>query len=188
MGGVSVRFFGTEEECTELIAQLNASLGYPRTYTQADIDSGLVVRHGGGRHTPVESLRTESVARVRAAEVDDDGNPVGNRRRVIAKRLQGANRAAVGRARLRRVINRGDATALVALPGIGAARAAAIIAHREAHGRFANLAELSDAGIPPRVIQGLRDEGATRIDDEDSADAPTVRVAAVAAIRRARNA
>lgn len=183
-----MRFEGTEAECAEVIARVDAELGYPRTYTQADIDSGLVVRHGGGRHVPIEKLATRTVAEPEPLDVDEDGNPTSNRRRVRLRHIQGANRAMVGRDRLRRVINRGDATALVALPGIGAARAAAIIAHREAHGRFANLAELSDAGIPPRVIQGLRDDGEARIDDEDSADSPTVRAAAVAARRRARNA
>lgn len=41
---------------------INRSLGYPRTYTRADVDAGLVVELGGGRHAPVASLRTDTYA------------------------------------------------------------------------------------------------------------------------------
>ena len=44
---------GTEAECAAVIAQVDAELGYPRGYTQADLDSGLVVRHGRGPRAPI---------------------------------------------------------------------------------------------------------------------------------------
>jgi competence protein ComEA len=55
-------------------------------------------------------------------------------------------------------INTADATALDSLPGIGPAKAAAIIAHRDANGPFASVDALGDVtGIGDATIAGLRD-------------------------------
>lgn len=67
-----MRFRGTETECAEIIAQLDAALGYPRGYTQADVDSGLVVRVGGGLHVPLEQIRTETIATPAPVVADAD--------------------------------------------------------------------------------------------------------------------
>ena len=61
-----MRFHGTDTECAEIIAQLDVAHGYPRGYTQADIDSGLVVRVGGGIHVPPDQIRTRPAWQRRA--------------------------------------------------------------------------------------------------------------------------
>jgi competence protein ComEA len=54
-------------------------------------------------------------------------------------------------------LNQADAAALDALPGIGPATAAAIVAHREANGPFASVDELLDVrGIGPAKLEALR--------------------------------
>jgi len=54
-------------------------------------------------------------------------------------------------------INRASAEELVALPGIGPARAAAIIALRDAQGGLRSLDELLDVkGIGPKTLERLR--------------------------------
>ena len=61
-----MKFHGTDTECAEIIAQLDVAHGYPRGYTQADVDSGLVVRVGGGIHVPLDQIRTETTAQPQA--------------------------------------------------------------------------------------------------------------------------
>lgn len=54
-------------------------------------------------------------------------------------------------------INRADAAALDALPGVGPALAARIVAHREANGPFAGVEALVDvAGIGPKTLERMR--------------------------------
>lgn len=51
-------------------------------------------------------------------------------------------------------INRADAEALMVLPGIGSAKAAAIVAYREEHGPFSSLEEMEAvSGISLRMIE-----------------------------------
>lgn len=51
-------------------------------------------------------------------------------------------------------VNRADAEALTELPGIGPAKAAAIVAYREEHGPFSSLEELEQvSGISRRMIE-----------------------------------
>ena len=51
-----------------------------------------------------------------------------------------------------------DYDALRALPGIGEAKAAAIVAYREAHGGFSSVEELLQVkGIGEKILAGLRD-------------------------------
>ena len=51
-------------------------------------------------------------------------------------------------------VNRADAEALTELPGIGPAKAAAIVAYREEHGPFSSLEELEKvSGISRRMIE-----------------------------------
>ena len=55
-------------------------------------------------------------------------------------------------------LNRADEQALDALPGIGPATAAAIVAHREDHGPFTSVTSLQEVpGIGPAKLEGLRD-------------------------------
>lgn len=149
-----MRFHGTQQECAEVIAELDATLGYPRGYTQADIDSGLVVRHGRGPHAPIESIRTETVADV------EDGV-------VQLPTLRPEHKERVGRARVLRVLNRGTREQLIGLPGLGAARADAIIARRES-GRLVSIEDLRGA-LPAQAVQALREYAATKVGDEDDA-------------------
>jgi competence protein ComEA len=55
-------------------------------------------------------------------------------------------------------LNRADAAALDALPGIGPVLAERIVSWRSAHGRFTTVDELAEvAGIGPALMAGLRD-------------------------------
>ncbi|MBU2855479.1 ComEA family DNA-binding protein [Acidithiobacillus ferrooxidans] len=54
-------------------------------------------------------------------------------------------------------INTADATALDALPGIGPAKAQAVLEYRQAHGPFRSVDELTSVhGIGPRLLERLR--------------------------------
>lgn len=61
-------------------------------------------------------------------------------------------------------VNTADAAALMELPGIGPAKAAAIIAYREEHGPFGSMEELDEVkGISARMVEswaGLATAGA----------------------------
>lgn len=58
-------------------------------------------------------------------------------------------------------INRAEEQALQSLPGIGPALAAAIVEHRDRHGRFSTVDDLEDvAGIGPATVECLRDRAA----------------------------
>ena len=92
-------FLGTEIDCAELIAELGASLGYPRGYTQADVDSGLVVRVGGGIHVPLDQIRTETISQPQAVRVDAEGRPVDGERVAHLPPLDAPNKARVAKAR-----------------------------------------------------------------------------------------
>lgn len=53
-------------------------------------------------------------------------------------------------------LNRSDAAALETLPGVGPSLAGAIIAHRDEHGPFTDIAQLDDvAGIGPATLERL---------------------------------
>jgi len=55
-------------------------------------------------------------------------------------------------------LNRADASALEALPGVGPATAAAIVAHREQHGPFRSVDDLLDVrGIGDSKLAAMRD-------------------------------
>ncbi len=161
-----MRFHGTEQECAEVITDLDAALGYPRGYTQADIDSGLVVRVGGGIHVPLDQIRTETVAQPAPVEVDDKGQPIGDEHAVDLPELPPEHRQRVARARVLRVLNRGTREQLVALPGLGPARADALIARR-ASGRLTRLEDVRDV-LPASAVQALREHALTKIGDEDA--------------------
>lgn len=161
-----MRFHGTAMECAEIIAQLDAAHGYPRGYTQADIDSGLVVRVGGGIHVPLDQIRTETIAAVQAVRVGADGRPVDGERVAHLPPLDAPNKARVAKARVLRLLNRGSRDALLAVPGIGATRADAIIARR-ATGRLISIEDVRDA-VPAATVQALRDYALTKIGDDDA--------------------
>lgn len=161
-----MKFHGTEQECVEVVAELDAALSYPRGYTQADIDSGLVVRVGGGIHVPLDQIRTETVAQPAPVEVDDKGQPIGDEHAVDLPELPPEHRQRVGRKRVLRLINRGTREQLVALPGLGPARADAIIARR-AQGRMVSIEDLR-AALPAAAMQALRGYALTRAGDEDA--------------------
>ena len=161
-----MNFNGTVTECAEVVADLDAAHGYPRGYTQADIDSGLVVRVGGGIHVPLDQIRTETVAQPAPVEVDDKGQPIGDERVVHLPELPPEHRQRVGRKRVLRLINRGTREQLVALPGLGPARADAIIARR-AQGRMASIEDVRDA-LGPAAMQALRGYALTKVGDEDA--------------------
>lgn len=60
-------------------------------------------------------------------------------------------------------LNRADAAALETLPGIGPAKAAAIVAYREEHGPFTSPGQLRDVtGIGERTFQQLADRVVVR--------------------------
>ena len=161
-----MKFHGTATECAEIIAQLDAAHGYPRGYTQADVDSGLVVRVGGGIHVPLDQIRTETISQPQAVRVDAGGRPVDGERVAHLPPLDAPNKARVAKARVLRLLNRGSKEALVAVPGIGATRADAIIARR-ATGRMVSIEDLR-AALPAAVVQALRDYALMRIGDEDA--------------------
>ena len=161
-------FAGTETECAEVVAELDAALGYPRGYTQADVDSGLVQRVGGGIHVPLDQIRTETVAQPAPVEVDDKGQPIGDERVVHLSELPPEHRVQVAKRRVLRRINRVSRYALMAVPGIGGARAYAIIARR-AQGRLTSIDDVRDA-LPPAAVQALRDYALTRVGDDDTDD------------------
>ena len=164
-----MRFHGTVTECGEVIAQLDAALGYPRGYTQADIDSGLVVRVGGGLHVPLDQIRTETIAQPQPVRVDASGRPVDGERVAHLPPLDAPNKARVAKARVLRLLNRGSKEALVAVPGIGATRADAIIARR-ATGRMVSIEDLR-AALPAAAMQALRDYALMKIGDDDADEA-----------------
>jgi hypothetical protein len=161
-----MRFHGTALECAEIIAQLDAAHGYPRGYTQADLDSGVISRVGGGIHVPLDQIRTETISQPQAVRVDADGRPVDGERVAHLPPLDAPNKARVAKARVLRLLNRGSKEALVAVPGIGATRADAIIARR-ATGRMVSIEDLR-AALPAAAVQALRDYALTKIGDEDA--------------------
>lgn len=161
-----MRFHGTALECAEVITDLDAALGYPRGYTQADVDSGLVVRVGGGIHVPLDQIRTETISQPQAVRVDAEGRPVDGERVAHLPPLDAPNKARVARARVLRLLNRGSKEALVAVPGIGATRADAIIARR-ATGRLISIEDVRDA-VPASTVQALLDYALTKISDDDA--------------------
>lgn len=169
-------FAGTETECAEVVAELDAALGYPRGYTQADVDSGLVVRVGGGIHVPLDQIRTETISQPQAVRVDAEGRPVDGERVAHLPPLDAPNKARVARARVLRIINRGTREQLVALPGLGPARADALIARREA-GRLTRLEDVRDV-LPASAVQALRERALTKAGDEDEDAAQAARVEA----------
>ncbi len=171
-----MKFAGTEQECAEVIAQLDAALGYPRGYTQADIDDGTITRVGGGIHVPLDQIRTETIAAPAPVDVDADGLPMGDERVVALPPLRPEHREHVGRARVLRLLNRGTREQLMALPGLGAARADAIIARRES-GRLVSIENLRGA-LPALVVQALRDYALTKVGDEDDDAGQLARVEA----------
>ncbi len=73
--------------------------------------------------------------------------------------VPGPGDAADGAARAPGVdLNRADAAALDALPGIGPVLAERIVSWRSAHGRFSTVDELAEvAGIGPALMAGLRE-------------------------------
>ena len=164
-----MKFHGTATECAEIIAQLDAAHGYPRGYTQADVDSGLVVRVGGGIHVPLDQIRTETISQPQAVRVDAEGRPVDGERVAHLPPLDAPNKARVAKARVLRLLNRGSKEALVAVPGIGATRADAIIARR-ATGRLISIEDVRDA-VPASTAQALRDYALMKIGDDDADEA-----------------
>ena len=164
-----MRFIGTQQECAEIIAAMDAALGYPRGYTQADVDSGLVVRRGGGVHVPLDQIRTETIAVPAPVVADADGQPLTAERVVRLRGLLDAHRREVAKRRVLRLVNRGTRAALMAVPGIGGTRADAIIARR-AQGRLTSIEDLRDA-LPALVVQALRDYALTRVGDDDQDEA-----------------
>lgn len=161
-----MKFHGTATECAEIIAQLDVAHGYPRGYTQADVDSGLVVRVGGGIHVPLDQIRTETISQPQAVRTDAEGRPVDGERVAHLPPLDAPNKARVAKARVLRLLNRGSRDALLAVPGIGATRADAIIARR-ATGRLISIEDVRDA-VPASTAQALRDYALMKIGDDDA--------------------
>lgn len=164
-----MRFHGTQQECAEVIAAMDAAHGYPRGYTQADVDSGLVVRVGGGIHVPLDQIRTETIAVPAPVVADAEGQPLTPERVVHLPTLREEHRREVARRRVLRLVNRGTRAALMAVPGIGGTRADAIIARR-AQGRLTSIEDLRDA-LPALVVQALRGYALTRMGDDDQDEA-----------------
>ena len=158
-------FNGTQQECVEVLAHVDAELGYPRGYTEADVGV-LVFRRGKGPWAPIESIRTETAASADPVDVDDDGQPTSARRRVHFRLSDETPRRIVARARVLRLLNRGSRAALMAVPGIGATRADAIIARR-ATGRLISIEDVRDA-VPAATVQALRDYALMKIGDDDA--------------------
>lgn len=158
--------YGTEQECTDAIALVDAQQGYPRGYTEADLGV-FVFRRGRGPWTPIEDIRTETCAAARPVDVDAEGNPT-SARRVVRFKLRGdAPRRIVAKARVLRLLNRASKARLVAVPGIGPARADAIIAARPAGGRWRDIEDLRNAGMPAALLQAVRDYVLDMMGDED---------------------
>lgn len=56
-------------------------------------------------------------------------------------------------------INKADVAALDSLPGIGAAKAAAIVEYRNEHGKFKSVDDLGKVkGIGPKLMEKIRDK------------------------------
>ena len=56
-------------------------------------------------------------------------------------------------------INKADVTAFDSLPGIGPAKAAAIVAYRDEHGSFKSVDDLRKVkGIGPKLMEKIRDK------------------------------
>lgn len=174
-----IEFHGTAAECAEMLADADTALGYPLTFTQADLDEGRIVRIGSGprvRHVPVEDIRVETSAAVSYRDIDPEtGEPTSNIRRVswVAHKAEPI-RPRIARHRVLRLLNRGSRARLIAVPGIGAGRADAIIAARPKRGRWTDIEDLRDAGMPPAVMQAVRDYVLTRMGDKDE-DEDTIR-------------
>ena len=162
-------FNGTQQECAEVIAELDAAHGYPRGYTEADVTAGLVVRHGRGPHAPIESIRTETIATPAPVVADADGQPLTAERVVRLRGLRDEHRREVAKRRVLRLLNRGSRAALMAVPGIGGTRANAIIARR-AQGRMTSIEDVR-AALGPAAMQALRDYALTRVGDDDQDEA-----------------
>lgn len=164
-----MKFHGTATECAEIIAQLDAAHGYPRGYTQADVDSGLVVRVGGGIHVPLDQIRTETISQPQAVRVDAEGRPVDGERVAHLPPLDAPNKARVAPMP-------GTATSASLLPRLSrrstrarATRADAIIARR-ATGRLISIEDVRDA-VPAATVHALRDYALMKIGDDDADEA-----------------
>ena len=105
-------------------------------------------------------------AQPQAVRVDAEGRPVDGERVAHLPPLDAPNKARVAKARVLRLLNRGSKEALVAVPGIGATRADAIIARR-AQGRMVSIEDLR-AALPAAAVQALRDYALTKVGDEDA--------------------
>lgn len=143
-----------EEEPAPLTVHVTGAVARP----------GLVVVPAGGRVADAIEL---------AGEATDDAEP---HRLNLARPLQDGERVHVPRAGEELPpevagpgtdgaasgpvdLNRADAATLESLPGIGPARAAAIIEHRETHGPFAEPGDLREVpGIGEATFQRLADE------------------------------
>lgn len=63
-------------------------------------------------------------------------------------------------------LNGGDVAELSVLPGIGPGLAKRIVAHRDEHGPFHSIDDLSEvSGIGPRIVAGLRGYAVAEIGD-----------------------
>jgi len=80
---------------------------------------------------------------------------------VSARRAAAPRETHPHRVEFRININQADAAMLSLLPGIGPALAERIVAHRQAHGPFADVNSLTQVnGIGPRTVERLRDYAA----------------------------
>ncbi len=68
-------------------------------------------------------------------------------------------------------LNTASVEELVRLPGIGEVLAGRIVAHREAHGRFDTIDDLTAVnGIGPAIVDGLRDQATVDSEEEPPVD------------------